>query len=86
MKRLVIAIVLTCSIAATTWAGEVHTPGAPSPQEIPGEIHTPGIASPQDPTLPGEGHTPGAPAPAGGEVPTGGMTEMILTIVGFMFG
>jgi hypothetical protein len=85
MKRFVIALVLTCSLTVTAWAGDQHTPGAPAPEEtVPGEIHTPGGPAPA--TEPGDGHTPGAPAPDGGEVHTPGRAEMILALVSLMFG
>jgi len=44
MKRFILTIALTCALAATGLAGEIHTAGAPEP----GEIHTTGGSSPGD--------------------------------------
>jgi hypothetical protein len=37
MKRLVLALALTCALSGTVLAGNIPTDGAPSP----GDIHTP---------------------------------------------
>ena len=59
MNRFLLAIVLSCALAGSALAGEVHTPGAPEP----GEIHTPGAPEP------GDIHTPGAPDPGDSHSP-----------------
>ena len=39
MKRLALAIALTCALSGVARAGEIHSTGAAAPQ-TPGEIHT----------------------------------------------
>lgn len=46
MKRLGIALILTCILSVSALAGDVPTVGAPSvPTQPPGDISTPGVSS-----------------------------------------
>jgi hypothetical protein len=60
LKQLSAAVVLTCTLGLSAFAGEVNTP----PCAAPGEIQTPPCASapmaPDESTAPGETHGPPA--------------------------
>ncbi len=61
LKRLVAAIVLTCALSLSAFAGETQTPPCAPPE--PGETQTPPCAAVQmsdDPSAPGETSTPPA--------------------------
>ena len=47
MKRLGIALILTCVLSVSAFAGEIPTVGvAAPPTQPPGDISTPGVSSP----------------------------------------
>lgn len=46
MKRLGIALILTCALSVSALAGDIPTIGVASPPPPPGDVSTPGVASP----------------------------------------
>lgn len=64
MKRFLSVTALTCLLAVSALAGDLHTGGAPSP--LPGDLATGGVASPV---------STGATSP--GDLPTSGFGEQV---------
>jgi hypothetical protein len=64
MKRFLSVTTLTCLLAVSSLAGDLHTGGAPSP--LSGDLPTGGVTSPA-PT--------GATSP--GDLPTNGLAEQV---------
>jgi hypothetical protein len=62
MKRFLSVTALTCLLAVSALAGDLHTGGAPSPGELPG-----GVVTSPAPT--------GATSP--GDLPTSGFAEQV---------
>jgi hypothetical protein len=72
MKRFLAAVALTCTLSASTLAGEMHTTGAPALGDIP----TVGLTSPGQ--IPSDGST------SPGDIPTVGLS-VVLTILDLAF-
>ena len=74
MKRLAMAVALSCALSITALAADIPTTDSPTPP--PGDIPTLPVSSPGD--------IPTTDSPSPGDIPSGGWS-VVLTIVDLAF-